>query len=283
MVNNRRAFGPGLPGVDHLRHTHDPSTAPIIAASGKTGADLADDLERLVGPARRGDHRRGDRRAGRRIDRRPGAAEGLPRAPARDRYAHGILLIFDEVITGFGRLGAPTASEYFGVTPDLISCAKGITNAAVPMGAVVAGNHIYDAVVDQGPAGIEFFHGYTYSGHPLAAAAGLAALDIYENDGLFDRAATMSAPFGDAAPSDARPANVIDVRNLGLVAGVEVRRRPGAPGARAAWRSSTAASTRACWSGPPRDVIALSPPLILEQSHIDEMFEVLAKVIETVE
>ena len=282
MVNNRRAFGTGLPGVDHMRHTHDIEHGAFHRGQREDGADLADDLERLV--ALHG----AETIAAVIVEPVAGSTGVLvPPKGYLERLReiasrHGILLIFDEVITGFGRLGAATAAEYFGVTPDLIACAKGITNAAVPMGAVVAGNHVYDAVVEHGPAGIEFFHGYTYSGHPLAAAAGLAALSVYEKEGLFDRARTMSAPFGDAAHTLKDRRNVIDVRNLGIVAAVEVSPRPGAPGAR-----GTEIFHRCFDEGllvrAAGDVVALSPPLILEQAHIDEMFGKLASVIDSVD
>jgi beta-alanine--pyruvate transaminase len=150
------------------------------------------------------------------------------------------------------------------------------------MGAVVAGNHVYDAVVEQGPAGIELFHGYTYSGHPLAAAAGLAALGVYEKDGLFDRAKAMSGPFGDAAHALKGHRNVIDIRNLGLVAGIEFAPRPGAPGARG-MEIFHRCFDEGLMVRAAADVIALSPPLILEQTHIDEMFGKLAKVIAAVD
>ena len=283
MVNNRRQFGSGLPGVDHLRHTHDPAGGVYHHGQRETGADLADDLERLVGL------HGADTIAAVIVEPVAGSTGVL--VPPKNYLQrlrdiatkHGILLIFDEVITGFGRLGAPTASQYFGVTPDLISCAKGLTNAAVPMGAAVVGNHIYDAVVDHAPAGIEFFHGYTYGGHPLAAAAGLAALDLYENDGIFDNAKTMSAPFETAFHTMHSHRNVIDVRNIGIVGAVEVSPRPDAPvGARgmAIFHRCFDDGLLVRVSG---DVIALSPPLILEQSHVDEMFDILGKAIDAVD
>ena len=192
------------------------------------------------------------------------------------------MLIFDEVITGFGRLGAATASEYFGVLPDMIACAKGLTNAAVPMGAVVARPEIHDAIVQSSPPGIELFHGYTYSGHPLAAAAGLATLDIYEEEGLFERAKAMSGPFENAIHGLKGHRHVIDIRNLGMVAAVELEPRPGAPGARAGevFHRCFDTGLMVRYTG---DIIAMSPPLILDQGHIDELVQKLADAIAAVD
>ena len=280
MVNNRRTFGTGLPGVDHMRHTHDPAGGVFHHGQREKGAELADDLERLVGL------HGADTIAAVIVEPVAGSTGVLvpPKGYLERLRAiatkHGILLIFDEVITGFGRLGAPTAAQYFGVTPDLIACAKGLTNAAVPMGAAVVGNHIYEAVVEHAPAGIEFFHGYTYGGHPLAAAAGLAALALYEDDGIFDNAKAMSAPFETGAHGMQGRRNVVDVRNLGIVAAVEVAPREGAAaGARAmeVFQRCFDAGLLVRVSG---DVLALSPPLTLKHSHIVEMFETLGKVLD---
>ena len=189
---------------------------------------------------------------------------------------HGILLIFDEVITAFGRLGTATAAERFGVTPDIITLAKGITNAAVPMGAVACRRGIYDAVTGaQGEAaGIELFHGYTYSSHPLACAAALATLDLYRDEDLFGRARQLEGHWEAAVHDLAGEPHVIDVRNLGLVAGIELTPRPGAPGVRAQelFRSlfDTGLLVRAT-----ADIIALSPPLIVDTEQIDTMVAML--------
>src|SRR5215510_10215978 len=194
MVANRRAFATLLPGVDHIRHTHDLSRNAFAKDQPEHGAELADDLERLV--ALHG----AETIAAVIVEPVPGSTAVLPPPKGYLKRLreicdkHGILLIFDEVITGFGRLGAPFAADYFGVTPDMMTTAKGLTNAAVPMGAVFVRHGIYDTVVNATPAGIELFHGYTYSGHPLAAAAGLATLEVYESEGLFDRAASL-APY----------------------------------------------------------------------------------------
>jgi len=279
---NRRTWGPLLPGVDHIRHTHDPASGVFVRGQRETGADLADDLERQV--ALHG----ADTIAAVIVE--PLACSTGVLVPPRGYLQrlreiaakHGILLIFDEVITGFGRLGAATASEYFGVPPDMICCAKGLTNAAVPMGAVVAKPEIYDAIVQSSPPGIELFHGYTYSGHPLAAAAGLATLDIYEEEGLFENAKAMSKPFEDAIHGLRGHRNVIDIRNLGMVAAIELEPRPGAPGARAgeAFHKCFDTGLMVRYTG---DTIALSPPLILEQKHIDEIAEKLAAVLATID
>ena len=191
---------------------------------------------------------------------------------------HGILLIFDEVITGFGRLGAPFAATHFGVTPDLMTVAKGLTNGSVPMGAVVTKQHIHDAFM-QGPDHlIEFFHGYTYSAHPLACAAGIATLDLYRAEDLLTRAAKMQSTFEEAVHSLKGLPNVIDVRNLGLVAGIELAPIAGEPGKRAfsvfldCWEQGLLVRTTG-------DTVALSPPLIIEGPHIERIVNVLGDAI----
>ncbi len=194
---------------------------------------------------------------------------------------HGILLIFDEVITGLGRLGAPFASQYFGVTPDLMTLAKGINNATVPMGAVAARQSIHDTIVNAGQAGaIEFFHGYTYSGHPLAAAAACAALDLYRSEDLFNRAAQMAPHFEDAIHALKGLPGVLDIRNLGLVGGVELQPRAGAPGARAheIFVKCFEQGVLIRYTG---DILAFSPPLIVEQAQIAQLFDVVAQAIRT--
>ncbi|MGN6701437.1 MAG: aminotransferase class III-fold pyridoxal phosphate-dependent enzyme, partial [Burkholderiaceae bacterium] len=193
---------------------------------------------------------------------------------------HGILLIFDEVITGFGRLGAPFAADYFGVVPDMMTCAKGLTNASVPMGAVAVRRDIHDAFLDAAPENaIEFFHGYTYSGHPLASAAAIATLDVLQEEQLFDRAAAMAPYFEDAAHQLKGLPYVKDVRNLGLVCGIELESIPGKPGARAFdvflrcfWEKNVLIRTTG-------DIIALSPPLIIERGQVDQLFGAIAEVL----
>ena len=278
IVGNRRQYGALLPGVDHMRHTHDPASGVFVRGQREAGADLAEDLERLVAL-------HGAETIAAVIVEPVAGSTGvlIPPRGYLERLReiatrHGILLIFDEVITAFGRLGTATAAEHFGVTPDLITCAKGLTNAAVPMGAVVAHNRIYEAVANNAPPGIELFHGYTYSGHPLAAAAGLATLETYQEESLFERGRAMSEPFGDAAHALKGTRHVIDVRTLGLVAGVELESRAGAPGARAmeVFHRCFDEGLLIRVTG---DIIALSPPLILEQRHIDEMFGKIADVV----
>jgi beta-alanine--pyruvate transaminase len=193
---------------------------------------------------------------------------------------HGILLIFDEVITGFGRLGTPFASEHFGVVPDLFTTAKGMTNAAVPMGAVFVNTSIFETFME-GAEGIELFHGYTYSGHPLACAAGIATLDTYEEEGLFIRAAELARYWEDAVHELRSAPHVVDIRNCGLMAAIELEPRPGAPGTRAydVFVRAFEAGVLIRVTG---DTIALSPPLIAERSHIDHLFECLGRLLPAV-
>ncbi|HWF01929.1 MAG TPA: aspartate aminotransferase family protein [Caulobacteraceae bacterium] len=275
---NRRHWGPMLPGVDHLRHTHDPASGVFVRGERETGAELADDLERLV--ALHG----ADTIAAVIVEPMAGSTgvlvppKGYLQRLREITRRHGILLIFDEVITAFGRLGYATAAERFGVTPDMITCAKGLTNASVPMGAVVVGADVYAGVVDNSPAGIELFHGYTYTGHPLAAAAGLATLDLYEEERLFERARALSVPFADAMHALEGEPNVIDIRSIGLVAGVELAPRPGAPGARGmeVFHRCFDNGLLARVTG---DILAFSPPLILDQEHIDRLAGTVAEAI----
>jgi beta-alanine--pyruvate transaminase len=191
---------------------------------------------------------------------------------------HGILLIFDEVITGFGRLGAPFGAQYFDVLPDMITSAKALTNGAIPMGAVFVRKHIYDAFMKGPENAIELFHGYTYSAHPAACAAGLAVHDIYEREGLLTRAAKLAKQFEDAAHSLRESPNVIDIRNIGLVAGIELAPRPGAPGARA-YEIFVRAFEKGILIRTTGDTIALSPPLIVEPAHIDQLVTTLRQLI----
>jgi beta-alanine--pyruvate transaminase len=193
---------------------------------------------------------------------------------------HGILLIFDEVITGFGRLGAAFAADYFSVLPDMIICAKGLTNAAVPMGAVIVKQEIHDAFMNAAADGaIELYHGYTYSGHPLASAAMLATMDVYREEQLFKRAADIAPYFEDAAHSLKGLPYVKDVRNLGLVCGIELEGIPGKPTARAFdvflkcfWEKGVLIRTTG-------DIIALSPPLIIDKAQIDQLFSAIADAL----
>jgi beta-alanine--pyruvate transaminase len=190
---------------------------------------------------------------------------------------HGILLIFDEVITGFGRTGSAFAAQEFGVTPDIITCAKGLTNGCVPMGAAIVSRAIYEAFM-KGPDGIEIFHGYTYSGHPTACAAGLATLDIYARENLPTRAKSISKEWEEASHSLRGLPHVIDLRNYGLILGLEFDPIAGKPGARA-FDVYVKCFERGLLVRQTADILALSPPLIIESKHIDQIFETLRSVI----
>ncbi|MHB1862973.1 MAG: omega-aminotransferase AptA [Gemmatimonadaceae bacterium] len=279
---NRRQFeGQLLPNVDHLPHTHDLEHNAFSRGQPAWGAELADALEAVI--AARGAHTI----AAVIVEPMAGSTGVLvPPVGYLERLRelctrHDILLIFDEVITGFGRLGAPFAAQYFGILPDMITVAKGITNAAVPMGAVLVHTRIHEAVVDTAPAGIELFHGYTYSGHPLACAAGLATLDVYEREGLFARAADL-APYWEEAVHrlDSAP-HVVDVRNIGLVGAVEVATRDARPGARAfdVFLDCLEHGVLVRMAG---DTIAISPPLIVSTAQIDEIVTAIAAALQRV-
>jgi beta-alanine--pyruvate transaminase len=281
MAANRKMFGSMLTGVDHIRHTHDLARNAFSRGQPEYGAELADDLERLVALH--------DASTIAAVIVEPVAGSTgvlLPPKGYLQRLReicdkHGILLIFDEVITGFGRVGAPFAATHFGVTPDLMTVAKGLTNGAVPMGAVFAKQHIHDAFMSGPDHLIEFFHGYTYSAHPLACAAALGTLDTYADEGLLTRGAKMAATFENAVHSLEGLPNVIDVRNIGLVGGIELVPIHGEPGKRAfsvfldCWEKGLLIRTTG-------DTIALSPPLIIENAHIDQMIGTLADSIKRV-
>ena len=277
ILNNRRVF-PQLPGTDHLRHTHDLARNAFTKGQPAHGAELADDLERLV--ALHG----AETIAAVIVEPVAGSTGVLPpphgylerlRAIAT---RHGILLIFDEVITGFGRLGAPFAADYFNVLPDLVCAAKAITNGAIPMGAVFASRAVHDALM-QGPTPqIELFHGYTYSGHPAACAAGLATLDIYAREGLLTRVRTIEDAWADALHGLADLPHVIDVRTIGLIGGIELSPRDGAPGARG-YDVFVDCFERGLLIRVTGDIIALSPPLIIEPAHIDQLVTMLGNAI----
>ncbi|HXQ40180.1 MAG TPA: aspartate aminotransferase family protein, partial [Candidatus Udaeobacter sp.] len=282
IVANRKVFGSLLNGVDHLPHTHNLQKNAFSRGLPAYGAELADDLERIVTL-----HDASNIAA---VIVEPVACSTgvlLPPKGYLQRLRqictkHGILLIFDEVITGFGRLGASFATEYFGVVPDLITTAKGITNGTIPMGAVFARKGIYDAFMSAPDNTIELFHGYTYSGHPMACAAGLATLELYKEEGLFERAASLAGYWEDGVHSLKGTRNVIDLRNLGLLSGIELEARPGKPTARAfeAFLKCYDSNVLIRTTG---DIIALSPPLIVEKAHIDEIFGTIAKVLKTVD
>jgi beta-alanine--pyruvate transaminase len=279
---NRRAYtGQLLPQVDHIPHTHDLTRNAFTRGVPAHGVELADDLERIV-------RERGAETIAAVIVEPMAGSTGvlIPPKGYLERLRaicdrHGILLIFDEVITGFGRLGTPFAADYFGVLPDLMTVAKGLTNAAVPMGAVFVRHGIYDTVVNQAPTGIELFHGYTYSGHPLAAAAGLATLDLYRTEGLFERAASIAPYWEDALHSLRGAPHVIDIRNLGLVGGIELEPRAGAPGGRG-FDVFVECFNRGALIRVTGDIIALSPPLIIDKRQIDTLVETVGAVIKAV-
>lgn len=281
IVNNRRTF-PQLPGTDHLRHTHDLARNAYSRGLPEHGADLADDLERLVAL-------HGAETIAAVIVEPMAGSTGvlLPPKGYLERLRaiskkHGILLIFDEVITGFGRLGKPFATDFFDVVPDLVTTAKGITNGSVPMGAVFCSRAIHDAMMQGDPNTIELFHGYTYSGHPIACAAGIATLDIYREEGLLTRAAELSAYWSDALHSLKGLPHVIDIRTLGLVAGVELDPRAGAPGTRT-YEVFLDCFKNGAYVRYTGDIIALSPPLIVSKAQIDELVTILATAIRRTE
>ena len=246
IAGNRKSFGTMVGGVDHLRHTHDLQKNAFSRGMPEHGAELADDLERLRAICDK----------------------------------HGILLIFDEVITGFGRLGSPFAASHFNVTPDLMTVAKGISNGCVPMGAVFAKSAIHDVFMTGPEHVIEFPHGYTYSAHPLACAASLATLETYADEGLLTRGAKMAPMFEHAVHSLRELPHVIDIRNIGLVGAIELASIPGNPGKRAfdIFRECFERGVLIRTTG---DIIALSPPLIVEESHIDQAISTIADVLKS--
>ena len=282
MVNNRKQFGTMLSGVDHLPATHDLAHNAYSKGQPEWGAHLADALEGLIALH--------DASTIAAVIVEPMAGSTgvlIPPKGYLERLReictrHGILLIFDEVITGFGRLGASFAAELFDIVPDMITFAKAVTAGAVPMGGVIARSGIYDAFMTGPEEAIELFHGYTYSGHPLAVAAALATLDVYAEEGLFQRAADIAPYWQEAVHSLKGAKHVIDLRNLGLVAGIELAPRPNQPGARGLDLFKRCFQ-RGLMVRAAGDGLALSPPLIVEKSHIDEIFTILAEEIEKTE
>jgi beta-alanine--pyruvate transaminase len=279
IAPNRKFFGSLMPGVDHLPHTHNLEHNAFTRGQPQWGTHLADELERIVTLH--------DASTIAAVIVEPVAGStGVLIPPVGyleklrvicDKY--GILLIFDEVITGFGRLGASFATEYFGVMPDIVTVAKGITNATVPMGAVFVRKGIYDAFMEASAENaIELFHGYTYSGHPLACAAAMATLDVYEEEGLFAHAHHLASYWEDAVHSLKGLPHVIDLRNLGLVAAIELESIPGKPSARG-MDCLQRCFDQGLLIRVTGDIIALSPPLIIQKEHIDQMFEILAGVL----
>ncbi len=284
MVPNRKVFSPALlPGVDHMRHTLDIERNAFSRGLPEHGAELADDLERLCLL------HDGSNIAAVIVEPVVGSAGVCPPPVGyleRLREicdAHGILLIFDEVIAAFGRLGEPFGATRFGVTPDIITTAKGLTNGVIPMGAVFVRDEIYDAFMN-GPAHmIELFHGYTYSGHPVAAAAGLATMEVYEEEGTFEQARGLEQHFEDLLHSFADHDHVIDVRNYGLMGAIEMAPRPGAPGQR-----GMEVHKRCFWdehmvirNG--MDILQFSPFLNSDPDEMEQSFVKLRRVLDAVE
>ncbi len=279
---NRKAYGGLLlGGTDHLRHTHDLARA-FTRGCPATGAELADELEQRIIPL----HDASNIAA---VIVEPVSGAGGVLVPPQGYLQklrdictkHGILLIFDEVICGFGRLGKPFASQYFGVTPDMITFAKGVTSGSVPLGGVIVKREIYETFMKSTGAGVQFFHGYTYSGHPLACAAAIGTLDTYAEENLFDRPNQLAGAFEEGVHSFKGAPHVIDCRNLGLIGAIELAPRPGAPGARGF------EAFEKCWDKgvfvrPVGDTLAFCPPLICEKKHLEQMFGTVAEVLRTV-
>ncbi len=280
IANNRKQFGTLLTGVDHIRHTHDPARNAFSRGIPEYGAEFAEDLERVVALH--------DASTIAAVIIEPVAGSTGVLVPPKGYLEriraicdkHGILLIFDEVITGYGRLGSPFAVDYFGVTPDLVTTAKGLTNGIVPMGAVFVKKAIYDAFMTGPEHLIELFHGYTYSGNPLACAAALGTLDTYEEEGLLTRGAALARYWEDGLHAFRGLPNIVDIRNLGLVGAIELAPRPGEPGKRG-FEAFLEAYERGILIRVTGDIIALSPPLIVERPHIDELFDTLAGILKT--
>ncbi|MDR3496173.1 MAG: aspartate aminotransferase family protein [Ancalomicrobiaceae bacterium] len=278
IVTNRKFFGTLLTGVDHLRHTHDPARNAFTCGQPEFGVEFADELERLVTLH--------DASTIAAVIIEPVAGSTgvlIPPKGYLERIReictkHGILLIFDEVITGFGRLGTPFGVDYFGVEPDIFTTAKGITNGVIPMGAVFVKKEIYQAFMTGPEHLIEFFHGYTYSGNPLACAAGLGTLETYAEEGLLTRGAELAPYWEDALHSLKDLPHVIDVRNIGLIGGIELESIPGSPSKRA-FQVFLDCFAKGLLIRTTGDIIAMSPPLIIEKSQIDQIVETLADVL----
>jgi beta-alanine--pyruvate transaminase len=280
IVANRKMFGTLLTGVDHMRHTHDPAKNAFSRNEPEHGAELADDLLRIAqlhDPSTI---------AAVIVEPLAGSTGVLP--PPRGYLKrlreicdqHGILLIFDEVITGYGRLGTPFAADYFGVTPDIMVTAKGLTNGVIPMGAVFVKEEIHNAFMTGPDHMIEFFHGYTYSGNPIASAAGIATLETYKDEGLLTRGAELADYWADALYSLKGLPHVIDLRCMGLIGAIELESIAGMPTKRA-FSAFLEAYDQGLLIRTTGDTIALSPPLIIEKSHIDEIFGRLAQILKS--
>jgi beta-alanine--pyruvate transaminase len=279
LPNNRKWFGPGLPAVSHIRHTLDVARNAFSKGLPAHGIELAEDLERQIALYD------ASTIAAVIVEPISGSAgvvippQGYLQRLREICDRHGILLIFDEVITGFGRVGHAFGAQRFGVTPDMITAAKGITNGCVPMGATFVSDRMFDAFMGGPDNAIDMFHGYTYSGHPLACAAALATLDTYEEENLFDKALSLGDYWQEALHSLKGLPNVIDIRNFGLVGAIEMAPRAGAPGTRGYDVFARAFHEGHLLTRVTGDVIALSPPLIVEKGHIDRIVDVLADTI----
>ncbi len=278
IVNNRRQFGTLLAGVDHLPHTHSMEHNAFTKGRPKWGGHLAEELERIVAL-------HGAETIAAVIVEPMAGSTGVLMPPTgyleklrAITRKHGILLIFDEVITGFGRLGSPFAAQHFNVLPDMITLAKGLTNGVIPMGAVLATPAIHDAFM-QGPEHlIELFHGYTYSGNPLASAAGIATLETYKEEGLFERCAEIAPYWQEALHSLKGTRHVIDIRNMGLIGAVELEPIAGEPTKRA-FQAFLDAYDKGILIRTTGDIIAMSPPLIIERAEIDTLIGKLGEVL----
>ncbi len=280
IVGNRKIFGALVAGVDHIRHTHDPAKNAFSRGQPKHGAELAEDLERLC--------QLHDPSTIAALIVEPVACSAGVFVPPLgylqklreicDR--HGILLIFDEVINAWGRLGKPFASDYFGVIPDLITTAKGITNGTVPMGAVFMKEDLYQAFMSGPETSIEMPHGYTYSAHPVACAAGLGTMEVYEEEGLLTRVGELAQYWEDAAHALKDCRNVIDIRNIGLIAAVELAPRAGAVGARG-FEAHLKAFEKGAYIRTTGDILAFAPPLIIQKAEIDQLFGIARDVLST--
>jgi len=282
IVTNRKMFGTLLTGVDHMPHTHNLSKNAFSKGLPQHGVELADELERII------TLHDASTIAAVIVEPVAGSTGVLIPPPGylqrlrEITKKHGILLIFDEVITGYGRLGTPFGADYFGVTPDIMVTAKGLTNGVIPMGAVLVSSEIHDAFMTGPEHVIEFFHGYTYSGNPIASAAGLATLETYKDEGLLTRGAELAPYFEQALHSLKGERHVIDIRNIGLVGAIELESIPGAPTKRA-FAAFVKAFEQGVLIRTTGDIIALSPPLIVEKQHIDTIVETLRGILKTLE
>ncbi len=282
IVANRKMFGTLLTGVDHMPHTHMPERNAFTRGEPEHGGDIASELQRIVALH--------DPSTIAAVIVEPVAGSTGVLIPPKGYLKklreictqHGILLIFDEVITGFGRLGTPFAADYFDVRPDIITTAKGLTNGVIPMGAVFVTDEIHDAFMNGPEHMIEFFHGYTYSGNPIAAAAGLATLETYREEGLLTRGAELAQYWEDALHDLKDVRNVIDIRNIGLIGAIELEPIKGEPTKRA-FSAFVRAYEKGCLIRTTGDIIALSPPLIIEKHQIDELMGTIREVLNEVE